>query len=251
MLENLNNIINSFARIDPQTPKNQIQIIALLLACFLSGIANAGIISYKNYTHDESTNFVIGNSLEWLQWDVTIGQSIDQALGGIATTYDGGGWRLASNVEMSSLFNTFDFGMTFTPAESITQSHTLAYDSINELGPHNTFIDMFGDTYAAGGYFLDNGDPFRDSRAYYGSDADDDNHYNIANVSDDYIERDFTKYGSKAELVFDDWFPSSRVYGRAGVALVREIPAPSTFYIFTVGLLFLYRQLLKNATTTR
>jgi hypothetical protein len=212
-----------------------------LLFLFAGFQANASII-FNGYTHDTSTDIVTGGGLDWLQWDYTIGQSIDTALAGAATSAYGGGWALASNAQMAGLFNSFGFGAfgtvehsTYRFSDPFTSSEDAVTD--NELA----FISMFGDTYLAGGFASCAGaECYQEARALYGSDADGDNFFNRALVYDDYRLMFGTRQTLQSgfiELNVDQW---ANWIGdvRSGVALVRaaSVPEPSIFALFGLGL---------------
>lgn len=160
-----------------------------LIACTLlfSASASAGVISYAGYDHDEASNVVVGGGLEWLRWDLTKGQSINQAL----TNYSQDGWRVASNVEMADLFNTFNFGGTFDSDESTVQGFSTMWTIDHENDPHEYFIQMFGRTSDApptinmtGAQYFD---PYETAMAFYGLDLNGNGEYNEARVAGDFV----------------------------------------------------------------
>ncbi len=202
----------------------------LLTACALVlsiNTASAATIEYAGYSHDTNTNIVKGGGLEWLQWDETIGQSIDQAL----STYANDGWQLASNQQMSTLFNSFDFGFTFTSNESLIQHHfTGSTPGENPDEKDRKFISIFGNTNTAiPGPFVVEG-----SSALFGSDMDGDGLYNIASVVDD-VSFIFPIPGSVSFFkdIMNDTFPAPA----GGVALVRtaSVPEPASFALLLMG----------------
>ena len=78
--------------------------ISLAVATFaLSANAYSATVSYSGYSLDTNTNIITDGDIEWLRWDQTIGMSIDQAL----SAYSADGWRVASNIEVATLFNSF------------------------------------------------------------------------------------------------------------------------------------------------
>ena len=74
-----------------------------LLLTIASGFVpvNAALITHNGYMLNTNTNIVTGGGLEWLQWDVTLGMSISDALTNVAGTFDGG--RLDSCNQHASL----------------------------------------------------------------------------------------------------------------------------------------------------
>lgn len=216
--------------------------IFALIGLTLSISANAASVSYNGYTLDTDTNIVTDGELEWLQWDETVGLTRYQAqlaYGGDATgIYD---WRVASNLEMASLFNAFNFGITFDTDENTEQEAFMDSPEYSEDTPHNMFIDLFGDTYAAAGYTFDYGDKVEQSQAIFGQDIDDDNEYNRAKVTDEYTSPTGELIWSRA-LLDADTFPWNAAQNTLGVALVRNIdtqvvPVPAAAWLFGSALL--------------
>lgn len=116
---------------------------------------HATIISINGYSLDSQKNIVTSDAgLELLQWDVTINQSINQALAGICKTYSGGGWTLANNGQMASLLNSFDFGLTFDSNDRKMQEKRGAYIAGEDINtdPYLQFNKPFGNTYTIDAY---------------------------------------------------------------------------------------------------
>ena len=171
-----------------------------LMALSLSLSLNAATVTYNGYTLDTDTNVVTGGGLEWLQWDETLGQSIEAAL----SSYAVDGWRLATNIEMAALLNNFNFGFTFSDSESFSQSINLYTDEYS-YGTANEFIDLFSDTYAAAGFEYDYGDELNLTGALFGSDGDFDEDFKLASVMDEYTESDLAVQHGYVRL-YDDAF---------------------------------------------
>lgn len=218
------------------------KLSCVTIALSLATSANAAIINFAGYTHDTDTNIVTGNGLEWLQWDVTVGESINSIQSQLGTL-EGGGWRVASNVEMAQLFNAFDFGLTFDSDENTSQSFLTGFSSgENELEHDKLFINMFGDTYAAGGFtHCYAGDCFEHASAWYGADRDNDAQYNYARVQDDSIDYPPYSYESPGIVtMYEDIYASTEIHSSMGVALVRTVtpvPVPPAVWLFGSGLL--------------
>ncbi len=203
----------------------------------------AAVITYGSYTHDTDTNIVIGDGLEWLQWDVTVGESIDSIQSSL-NTLEGGGWTVASNVQMANLFNNFDFGLTFDDDENTGQFATTGIQYGTETGADVAFVSMFGDTNAAGGNTsVDYGEGgYHPSSAYFGHDIDGDLQINMALVYDDYgLPRGgFT--GGRAYLTNDLYYMSNAIATK-GIALVRSdtsiptVAEPSAIALMGLGIL--------------
>ena len=211
------------------------------LALALTTSANGAIISYAGYTHDTDTNIVTGNGLEWLQWDVTIRESINSIQDQLGTL-DGGRWRVASNAEMAQLFNAFDFGLTFDSDEKTGQYAYIPYTDDNDqvMNASLSFIAMFGDTYAAGGgSYCYETHCFSSSNAIFGLDTDGNTFYNEASVYDDYQhQRDGGPIDGRAMINLDGTSPNFGS-GDRSIALVRDVspvPVPAAVWLFGSGL---------------
>ncbi len=195
---------------------------------------NASLIEHNGYELDTDTNIVTGAGLEWLQWDETVGHSIDSAL----SSYSG--WRLATNTEMSSLYNDFSFGLTFDANENTAQSVNQAFTA-DENSTANKFISIFGDTYKAAGFTYNSSDPFSQSLALFGGDSDGDSKFNRAEVHDDYINH-VTSFESAGRAFIDlDSFSShsaNPANSGYGIALVRvaSVPEPGSLALLGLGL---------------
>jgi len=196
-------------------------VAAVLLLGF--GTANAALVSYNGYTLDTDTNVVTGGGLEWMQWDETLGQSVNQAL----ANHGGSAWRIATNTEMAALLNAFSFGITFDGIESTSQG-TSAEEGIKATN----FIELFGQTQL--------GASGPRAQAFYGSDLN-----NNGIVNHLYVQHFASSDGFQ---VFDygDTYPHitftpDKVQFNAGVALVRVVgtPIPAAVWLFgsALGLL--------------
>lgn len=216
-----------------------IKLIFCLTVLLASSLANSAIITNANgtYSHDTNTDIVVGNGLQWLQWDRTIGMTWNDA-NAILDTIEGGGWAIATNVQMASLFNSFDFGITFDSDENTRQEANTGFELGSEVGDDLAFLNMFGDTglttidcfeCAEGGFHV--------SAALFGQDIDGDGLINRAFVYDDYYEY-WTGYPVPGKASIDyDFQPKDYQIEYAGVALVRAaVPEPSTIALMAIGL---------------
>jgi hypothetical protein len=212
----------------------------LLAACIVAMpvATHAGSITPGHgYTRDVTSNVVQGGALEWLKWDVTVGQSIDSAL----REYGDDGWRLATNSEMASLFNAFGFG-SFTSREGDRQEAPIRW-TLDEVGVHRDFLDLFGRTrvVSESDSSYASADPLEISRALFGDPFNVGGTVDYAGVNDDYTLKD-TNYlpfvGAVAFIEYDLFFRNVS-YDVFGVALVRSVsvPEPGTFAILSLGLL--------------
>jgi hypothetical protein len=227
--------------------KFKLLVTAILLST--SQFTNAATISYNGYSIDTTTDIVTAGRTEWLQWDETKGMSISSAL----TAYASDGWRLASNLEMLSLMNSF-FGSGWTQIDNESKINRLSSYTEDDIGTVNyTFLQMFGITRHedAGKPSIIGGEiyytPFEYTSAYYGSDEDSDGLYKRVRVINDYKHgtpdcdqttsgcRFNTDYGS----ISSDFVTLNRVETWDGVALVRinPIPVPAAVWLFSSGLI--------------
>jgi hypothetical protein len=221
--------------------------------------SNAALTSYKGYTLNEETNIVSGGGLEWLQWDVTDGLSVNDALrdieDGVIDSFVsdrdenesldinyGLGWRIANSVEVAALFNAFKFGLegSWDPNATLT---TINNDgSIEDINSdlEKQFVRLFGNTDAETERFnyestIDS-DGYEFTNAYFESRLD--GVYRQAIISDDYSFVESDGYNNGIASMRGSMSGSSRDAFR-GVALVRliEVPEPSTLAILALGLI--------------
>jgi hypothetical protein len=225
--------------------KFRILITMIASVCLtVSGLANAVPITHNNYTLNDSTNIVTHtDGTEWLQWDVTKGISIKDAL----HIYASDGWVLAGNVQMGALFA--DFGWFSDPDESVQTSNASPFtDGIDE-SPMDMFLMLFGNTRENSGYPYGTGtNAFFGIDALYGDDEDGDNFYNLARVLSDrtYLG---SGIGGIAFTTSDKFFYSSNSrLSPNSVALVRVkyVPEPSTLAIFALGMIGLASRRFKK-----
>jgi hypothetical protein len=212
-----------------------------------SSLSYASTITYGDYTLDESTNIVSDNTsdLEWLQWDVTVGSSIPDAL----TAYTVDGWVLATNIQMATLFEAFGFNST--TEDDIDALTVGAYTSGIDESPMDQFIELFGTTQNVSGanYGANYGtgvDALISTGAFYGTDNDNDSLYKRARVSSDYIYEDgYVRSEPDLARLLRDNSSFNQAYSTYGVALVRfvdedrttEVTEPSSLAVFVLTLL--------------
>jgi len=201
------------------------------------------MITYGSYSHDTSTDIIVGGGLEWLQWDRTIGLSWLEA-NALKDTIEGGGWEIASNAQMATLLNNFNFGIgvTFDTDENTSQSVStgIQTDGISSDPSESDviFVNMFGHTQSESTSSMFQGSLF--SGAWFGQDPDDDFLINQAFVWDDYSHTGISRTGEAT--MRNDWVDRGVGHYNYGVALVRPaaastIPLPATAWLFLSGLL--------------
>ncbi|MCP5193150.1 MAG: VPLPA-CTERM sorting domain-containing protein [Pseudomonadales bacterium] len=177
--------------------------------------------------------------MEWLQWDVTVGMSINAAL----AAYSPAGWRLAANTEMANLLNAFDLGYTFGSDENTGYGGGTAITTeASPLTEHDVqFITLFGVTYVPPPTHPSANDLQISSWAGFGTDADNDGMYNVARVTDDFtVYPNYYPYPGYATIQADAFGRSGDYWDNAsGVALVRipAVPLPAAAWLFGSALL--------------
>lgn len=213
----------------------------LVASCLLvaSMASQATMISHFGYDRDSASNIVKGGGKEWLKWDVTKGLSIDQAL----AAYGAEGWTLASNRQMASLFNVFQFGKTdWSDVEDVFQITLFGgKDDGTDDSVYLAFVDLFGATVSWDYYR-------RATYALFGSDSDDDELFQESYINIDY---DRIIAGISDDKLSRDW-----AWEAVGVALVRPqasvepspVSLPGSLSLLTLGLVglgFRRRQALR------
>ena len=181
------------------------------------------------YTSNASTNTVTGGGLEWMQWDETIGMSVNAAI----AQYSGDGWRIATQSEMATLFNTFKFGeadgFIFDSFKDTSQTATFI-NQPSEASDSNDFIDLFGVT--AANPIGTEDDPWRKSEALFGGFGEC---CSRARVIDDWTSLTMGPRPGRADM-------GRATYGASpeqGIALVRlsAVPIPAAIWLFSSGLI--------------
>jgi hypothetical protein len=234
------------------------KLLIPLMLLVLCNNTYAGFITYNGYTLNDTTNIVTDGTTEWLQWDLTSGQTINQAL----ANYSADGWTLASNSQMANLFNTYGFGTPFfSDLEDGVQQRN---NATNEF--HTQFVTLFG----AVSSFIDQcatliSGPCRPisdagTSALFGSDNDDNYKAAIITIAGtgysydpngQIIAQGATQINS-AQILGDIYSPDSSpvlvpggIFGQgpSGVALVRTqpivnnaVPEPSAIALLCIAL---------------
>lgn len=229
------------------------KIIIGLGLLFTCSFANAALVTYNNYTLDEDTNIVTGGGLEWLQWDVTVGMTINEALADIADgmingiSY-GSGWQLASNVQMAALFNNFVLGASFSwDEDENTGQQANNYDASEDVtsDPELQMVALFGSTDPDNVDTRGSSDPLDFTGALFGNDLDGDDLYNYAVVMDDFAVKNVGSFAGTNYLLLDNFTADYRSASGAsaiGAALVRapqassEVPEPGALALMALSL---------------
>lgn len=222
---------------------NMLASIMLAVSMAASLNATAGLIS--DYTLDESSNIVTdsANNIEWLQWDVTIGESINSALaanGNFGGNDYGSGWTLATNLQMAALFDAFSFNSTTDETQNVIKYDP--YNAATDESNMDFFISLFGTTdYNQGFGYGNDLIAKRKSIALYGSDDNANLKINVAESSSDFFFwNGYNNYYNQAYAAL--WYDYRKIDyfdDKVGVALVRTtpVPEPSTVAILALGLL--------------
>ncbi len=201
--------------------------IAVATCLIVSSNAFAGEIS--DYSLNAAKKIITdsGNKVEWLQWEVTRGFSVNEAL----ETYSKDGWQLASNEQMAELFNTFDFSYgLFSWTNGREYSAPIDGDLV---GRERTFASLFGNTYTDSA--LPN---LAHSAAFFGQASF--NQHSRAYVVDGYnLGNGLSKGAAIGNPAWHRDFKSPST----GIALVRNIsvnanvPEPTSIAMLSIALL--------------
>ncbi len=216
----------------------------MLASCLLvaSMASQAALISYNGYERDTAKNYVTGGGLEWLMWDVTKGVGINSAL----DAHTAQGWRLATNLEMATLFNKFLFGSTIFTSDEYASMRSQTPWSPLENSPNLAFMSLFGttgsDTRACGAQnphvCYPNGDYQVAAKASYGSDDNHDGMYGSASVFDDstkWTSWGGTTYAAGAAGLWGNSVDPRYNCTECGVALVRNVGQTAPIAVPTSG----------------
>ena len=204
------------------------------LVLIVSITGNASLITKNGYTLNTETNIITDGTLEWLQWDLTVGLTLSEALN--LNPVDG--FMLATNTQVKNLFN--GWGFQNVPANSFGDTEDEAYGTsvISPSLTYQDFVFIFGVT--EDGSFGDNQN--QTSEALYGIDSDADNLINLAEVR---WRIDPTSLNSVRQIarLSGDEYTKGGFYDNKGWALVRnantssQVPEPSTLAIFALGVI--------------
>lgn len=215
---------------------------------FLSVILVSVAGASNAYVLDESTKIVtdVASGKEWLQWTETTNLSINSAL----SIYENDGWRLASNADMSLLFN--DFFAPLVPIalaedETTRQVYTGVYgdgvDPVVELGRRFGWTEYDQSVNAASGETV-LFEEYSTSIVKFGSDIGGDTPFNSLSMNSEFtFDRSGTQVGRPERAIFDfnQYSGVANGNGRIGVALIRdinrsEVPEPTSMVLLALGL---------------
>ncbi|XOV86903.1 MAG: PEP-CTERM sorting domain-containing protein [Pseudomonadota bacterium] len=217
-----------------------IRFFVTIFALLVSTTAQPAIITYGTYSHDTDTNVVIGGGLEWLRWnhESVLGKSWNEVSNNLSSIEDGG-WRLATNYDMQSLFNSFDFGIVFDSNPSTKQ--LIEIDGRIEAADNIfSFIQLFGDT-STRGIDVTSAEisyPPIYSEAIFGDI--ETGMLNRALVREDFYTENITNqgigYAKKVAVMQPQAHSFDYSFQYYGIALVRSVPEPPLYILFCLGL---------------
>ncbi len=228
-----------------------ITFLILSILLFLPMTSKADFISHNGFTLNTETNIVNGGGLEWIQWDETLGQSVNTAL----QNHSSDGWRLATNADMAGLFNAFFpsslFGVVWDDDKTTNQIVETPWTA-DEDSVQNGFISLFGITNVAVTAIGISTDQFVGSSAFFG---DANSPLNIGSVFDDWTRASDGVQANGIMNMNPNVFSGSAsnfnfthdsTNTQIGVALIRNvqtqsspIPEPAGMVLFLLGMVSL------------
>lgn len=216
---------------------------AIVVAASLCAPQTHASLVELGYSLNNTSNIVTDSNrnLEWLQWDMTTGMSIEEGL----AIYSQDGWELASNTQMAHLMNdanlnSSETGVSFDSNESTGQK--ISSEHVNTVSSAE-FIYMFGDTFTSAGYSCcGESDAVEFSRAVFGDENSND-WFNTATVIGSYQSFDGTSSNGYAEMKAESSnYTSTNSHSTYGLALVRSasvspVPVPASLPMLGLALL--------------
>ncbi|KZY64702.1 PEP-CTERM sorting domain-containing protein [Oleiphilus sp. HI0079] len=199
------------------------------------------------YVLDPTSSIVTDDSSgkQWLRWTETSSLSVNSAI----STYQGDGWRLASNAEMAKLFSDFFAPIVLPEDQASRQSFVGEFgdgeDPVLELGKTFGWTEYENSINVASGETLSLND-YSTSIVKFGSASSGGaSLYNSLTISSEFtFGRDDELIGrpERATLDFNQYTGIANGNERIGVALVREIPTsevpePSGLFLLGLGLM--------------
>lgn len=216
------------------------------------------------YKLEEATKIVTDRSSgkEWLQWTETLGMSIHSAL----NAYQDDGWRLASQVEMATLYSRFFPSVAWDTDEDTYQGTWGHYDDygmppyfyLDGIDPAYPFGELFGridfTELRGSGIYVD-GEKLSDIEGYYiteaayGTDEDGDGYYNWARARTEHTgikpDGSLQTFAEWVALGRDNRVTAYNTRTVSGVALIRDtrphnVPEPNTPVLLAIATLSLF-----------
>jgi hypothetical protein len=224
------------------------------LVLFVSGFANAELITHNGYTLNTDTKIVTKGSTEWLKWTET---AYERDIYQSYLDYKVAGWEFATNAQMASLLNDFNFGVTFDEDPNTRQT-TILNDAgiVDENSPIRMFFELFG-VQVYNSTQLDVEIPVSSITAVFGDNYTNRYQYlNSVSVREGHYYKFYT---NETDKITEGYYNSSvsmndadgyDLFGTHSMifALVKpasQVPEPSSITIFSLallGLVFLRRK---------
>ena len=188
-----------------------------LILLLLTGVCQAGIISYAGYERERHGTIIRGGGLEWLRWDQSVFTYASDVWDG--TKFEG--WRLATAEEMATTINAFGFAH-FGTREIDSSWYNLGFTEGYDEAIFS-FTQIFGVTHTIslqGPSHLPY-QPMFIASALYGVDIDNDGRLPMISVgTSSYAYGD--ERDASARMGSDIWEVSWDRSYEYGLALVRE-----------------------------
>ena len=190
-------------------------ILALFCLTLFSN-SYAAVINYGGYFEDTDSN------LNWLDLTATTGVSYNDALS-VGQSYEGGGWRYATNPEIENLFSVL-FTDYFSNVSDDASDNRVAGAYSDHIADTNNFFNLFGATNTGNHYIS------------YGLYEDEDGL--IRNMGAwQFLSSNF---GAIYGLEFSPTYDPNTVYANyTGTYLVRgtSVSEPATAFLLGLGLI--------------
>ncbi len=200
-----------------------------------SFFATATTIQFGDYEYTTGENVFRGGGVEWLRWDQTVELSVNDAL----TSYSSQGWRLATNVEMADLFNSFNIAPANFFGSDEVESYLQILPLVDAATIYDDIIAFLGTSFYENGGDSGVGELARSfSSAIYGQDSNGNGFFNGAIIQSDMTYQG-TSYDNAALLFEDTFYMPDEVYEGVSVALVREVSEPESIAILGALLLMI------------
>ena len=218
------------------------RVFSFLILMLMGAHSYAGVISYAGYSRDMNSTVVTGGGLQWMQWTETLNETRFSAL----NKYSSSGWRLATESDVITLVQAF-FGTEYYLHEDGWRDYGWeGYDTVGEEA-YISFIDLFGNTFEGQGNefgreslsFIEIGNEFEAVYIFEKTKSDSDPMNTRAILSPvGYLTEGSGPQGNPV----------------IGIALVRDVPEPSSLGILSLslaGLCIVRRRQLQDKELTQ
>lgn len=205
-----------------------------LTACVAVNNVQATLITESGYTLNTNTNIVTGGGLEWLQWDETVGLSINDVMDP-NSQFAQEGWTVASNQNMAMLFTDWGFG----PSGHVWDVDDNTIQGVFDV--KGSYMDLTAFKFSNLFGFTSQNPPLTwDSAALFGSDSDNDGLFSTAIVRT--FDNPSYSFATGSSSIFADDDPSvtsDTSFADYGVALVRtpvKVPEPGSLALALIAI---------------